>query len=93
MSLAGLISINIFGGYQLQTVECAHSPVNLASNSNLIPLNPPSKGGLPIRFPPFLRGVRGAHHSSPPNLKCAQGCTCCTMIRQSYTKVLNLCLW
>ena len=24
----------------------------VASNSNSIPLNPPSKGGLPIRFPP-----------------------------------------
>ena len=45
----------------------------VASNPNLIPLNPPSKGGLLIRFPPFSRGARGDHHSSPPNLRYARG--------------------
>ena len=31
----------------------------VASNPNSIPLNPPSKGGLPIRFPLFQGGLGG----------------------------------
>jgi len=31
----------------------------VASNPNLIPLNPPSQGGLPIRFPAFKANLVG----------------------------------
>ena len=43
----------------------------VASNSSSIPLKPPSKGGLPIRFPPVSKGGRG-DQSSPPKLRYAR---------------------
>ena len=58
----------------------------VASNSSSIPLNPPSKGGLPIRFPPFSRGARGDHHSSPPNLRYAR-CEPLPIFQQTFNQI------
>ncbi len=47
--------------YRLDTVRLKRlfEKLFLICINGEIPLNPPSKGGLKVRFPPFLRGVRG----------------------------------